>query len=39
MGGTSNLLLSIVQAGFPAFSETGMGFGLCVVIGQIAVQD
>jgi len=40
MGATSRLLLSMifVQAGLCALLGTGLGLGLCAIIGQIAVQ-
>ena len=40
MGATSNLLLSmiLVQAGLCGLLGTGLGLGLCAIIGQIAVQ-
>jgi putative ABC transport system permease protein len=40
MGATSRLLLAMifVQAGLCAFLGTGLGLGLCAIIGQIAVE-
>ena len=41
MGATSRLLLAMifVQAGLCALLGTGLGLGLCVIIGQIAIQS
>src|SRR2546428_13626790 len=41
MGATSKLLLSLilVQAGLCAILGTGLGLGLCAVIGQLAVTQ
>src|SRR6476660_9500055 len=40
MGATSRLLLAmiLVQAGLCALLGTGLGLGLCAIIGQIAVE-